>query len=147
MPSPKLRVAGLLVVIGITLSALNLWFAACRSTIPLAINSTVRGKEVRGEKHPGKDDVYLLELADGRSIQVDKDVYEVVEEQSQMRKEAWHRELGSGQRAIILAWSIDVIGLTKAMPLVVLVLVATAFAAARSTEHESRVTADPRHQD
>jgi hypothetical protein len=62
LPSLKSFVSVILLALAVVLAAGNVWFAAARSTIPLAIDAEVKRKEVRHEKHPPRDDVWILDL-------------------------------------------------------------------------------------
>jgi hypothetical protein len=71
MRLPNRIAIGLLLSLGCLFASGNIWFAAVRSTIPRTLHSLVVHKEIRREKHPGRDDVYLVELEHGQRIQVD----------------------------------------------------------------------------
>ncbi len=107
---------------GVGLAAGNLWFTAARSTIPLALDADVVKREVRAEKHPGVDDVHLLHFTDGTLRQVDQPVYAVASHGARLQKTAGSRRLhidGNGQDLI---WSRDFVGMTRAMPLAIVLL-------------------------
>lgn len=127
----KATIGGLLVVIGIVLAGANIWVVAARSTIPLAIDSQVLDLELRREKHPGKDDVCLIYLRDGRTLHVDKPVYTSIDVGDTLRKSAWSRELTCDNRAISLQWSADFKGMVAAMPAILAMMLLTAVLVAR----------------
>ncbi len=104
------------------LAVANIWYTAARSTIPLALDTTVLNKEVRREKHAGKDDVFLLELEGLGQIQVDREVYENTAIGETLRKESHSMELRHGDKAVILQWSRDYQGMLAAMPLCMIAL-------------------------
>jgi hypothetical protein len=122
----KVAQLGLLVAIAVALAALNVWIAAQRSTIPLQLDARVTSREVRREKHPGKDDVHLLHLEPFHALHVDGDVYASVTDGDRLRKEAWSRTLQVNDKTLPLVWSRDARGMLVAMPLVLLILLATA---------------------
>lgn len=126
MPSPRLfTIAGLLAA-AVALALGNVWFTAARSTIPLALHGVVKAKEVRREKHPGHDDVFLLALDSGRSLQVDAAVYQAVTKGESLSKSPWSEQLVHGHRTLALAWSADARGMFAAMPATILVMLALA---------------------
>jgi hypothetical protein len=115
-----------LLLIGALLAVGNVWIAAKRSTIPLELHEAVAKKEVRREKHPDHDDVHLLCFQSGRVLEVDRQVFEAVHEGERIEKSVWARELRHGAHALQLFWSRDYQGMTRAMPMVVLILGITA---------------------
>lgn len=112
--------------IGLLLCAANVWFAARRSLIPLEIAAVVRVKELRPEKHPGIDDVCLLELSEDGWYQVDRDVFEAVNDGDRIRKAAWARELRRADETVSLSWSTDAAGIVWCMPSTLAILSAMA---------------------
>jgi hypothetical protein len=78
MPWRKVILIILLFALAALLAGANTWFTAARSTIPLALDTKVLSKEIRREKHEGKDDVCLLELEGLGQIQVDREIYDSV---------------------------------------------------------------------
>jgi hypothetical protein len=124
--SPRVWCAVELLTIGAALAAGNLWFTAARSTIPLGIDGTVMGKEVRREKHPPHDSVFLLKLDGGYLVHVDAPVYEAVQTGERIAKTDWSRELKHGSQTLTLGWSPDFHGMRWAMPVVILIMLAAA---------------------
>lgn len=125
MHSPRVvNIAGLL-VLALILAGANLWFAAVRSTIPVVLDDLVVEEEVRAEKHPGVDDVYLLTLERTGMQQVDKLVYDQVKKGDRLIKRAWEPQLMAGPRIVRLAWSADARGLAVVMPAVLFVVAGT----------------------
>lgn len=120
-----------LLLIGVLLAAGNVWIAAKRSAIPLELHETVAKKEVRREKHPGHDDVHLLYFQSGRVLEVDRQVFEAVHDGERIEKSVWTRELRHGAHASQLFWSRDFQGMTRAMPIAVLILGITALCVQR----------------
>ncbi len=119
-----------LLLVGALLATGNLWCAARRSTVPLALDVCVTGKRVLTEKHPGSDDVYMLDTEDGSALQVDQQVFLAVTKGSRLRKAAWSTRLEHNGQAIQLAYSRDYDGLTKVM-LVALAAIAGTLLTAR----------------
>lgn len=124
---------------GIAFATGNLWFAAARSMIPLALNARIFTKERLPEKHKGVDDVYLLKVAGGKTLQVDQAVYEAVDEGESLQKSAWSTELQLDAERIELRWSPDMKGMSWVMPLATVLLVWLALIGSRRTQVESRL--------
>ncbi|MCE9527015.1 MAG: hypothetical protein K8R36_13275 [Planctomycetales bacterium] len=114
----------LLLSLAALLAVANTWYTAVRSTIPLALDTTVLRKEVRREKHEGKDDVFLLELKGLGQIQVDREIYESTAIGETLKKERHSTELRHGDQALILHGSRDYQGMLAAMPLCMVALAA-----------------------
>lgn len=129
MPSPKSIAAVLLLTLGLGLAGANVWFTAARSTIPLRLEGTVTNTEVRREKHPGRDDVFLIKLQSQPAIQVDEPVYRAMAIGQRVAKPRWSRQLRIDDRTLPLAWSRDCGGMIASMPMVLLVLAGTMAAA------------------
>ena len=123
MQCSKKTASTVLLLGGIVLAVSNLWFTAVRSTIPLSIDDRIVSKQKRLEKLPGVDDVYLLTLTQGRTIQVDERVYDFVTESSNVRKVAWAAQLHSGEQNLELEWSRDFRRMMVIMPAVLVTLV------------------------
>ena len=123
-----------LLAIAAVLAAGNVWFAAVRSTIPLQLDSVVAGKEVRHEKHPPKDDVCLLDLGEQGTIHVDQAVFDAVALGDRLAKARWSSVLSVNGRSVEFAWSGDVRGMVRAMPLMWSVLLAATIWACRLAE-------------
>lgn len=105
------------------LAAANIWFTAARSTIPLRLEGIVARKETRHEKHPPRDDVWLLDLRPGGVVQVDETVFDQVAAGDELRKDRWSRRLLCNERPVDLKWSADFYGMLWAMPLSMAVIV------------------------
>jgi hypothetical protein len=120
-----------LMMMAVLFAAGNAWFAAARSTIPLSLDAVVKAKEARHEKHPPRDDVYLLALGESQSIQVDQSVFDQIEDGDRLLKDRGSRTLRCDDHTVALEWSHDARGLFYAMPLVVLMMMAISVWAAR----------------
>lgn len=103
MRSPRLLAAIGLLLTAVAITAANLWFAAARSMIPLALDDVVVERRVLAEKHAGIDDVYLLDLQHRGRLVVDKAVYDALVEGSPVRKSAWSKRPVLGEQTIDLA--------------------------------------------
>ena len=114
----------LLFTLAAVLAGVNTWFTAARSTIPLALDTKVLAKEVRREKHEGKDDVCLLTLADLGQIQVDREVYDAVNVGKSLKKQRQSKILTHDGKLLHLHWSRDHHGMLTAMPMCLGVLAA-----------------------
>lgn len=115
----------MLVAAGLAFSVGNIWVTLARSTIPVSLSGTVTDKELREEKHPGVDDVYLVTFSDGRVIQVDRSVFVAARVGAPLEKEAWSRRLRTGEQDVDLDLSTDARRMFILMPLAAaLVLVA-----------------------
>jgi len=115
----------LLLSIGVLLAAGNVWVALVRSTIPIPIEGRITLKELRQEKHPGRDDVCYLHLDSGEALHVDAPLFEAVEEGQALQKAAWSPVLLHDGSEFPLRPSRDFWGMAITMPLVLLaVLVA-----------------------
>ena len=129
MPSPKVIAAFVLLLMATLLAAGNLWFTAARSTIPLALDAIVLSKEIREEKHPPKDSVYLLRLDNHREMHVDRAVSDALSAGEQIHKDAWSHELRHDRGVLDLHWSADYRGMRWVMPGALLVMAALAVVA------------------
>jgi len=118
-----------LVLLGVLFAAGNLWFSAVRSTIPLQLNGRATHKEHRLEKTPGVDDVFLITFDNDHRIQVDAPIYEAIELNRLVRKDAWSRKLEIDGKFIDVDWSTDYYRMLWAMPLVVLLFIVLAILA------------------
>ena len=107
----------------------NVRYSAQRSMIPVAVEGVVTGLETRKEKHPGKDDVYLVRVEGGKgdiSIrQVDELVYQELNVGDQIFKLAGQRSLVINQSSLPLRFSEDFWGMVYAMPMAVVLGLAT----------------------
>ncbi len=123
----RLLNSSLLLVIFVALAAGNFLITAQRSLIPLDLDAEVLGLEMRREKHPGKDDVYLVSLSGLGTIQIDKEIAIQLKVGQQIQKERWARQLYLNGRVIPLEYSKDFLGMSKAMPLCILVAMGVLF--------------------
>ena len=95
-----------LVAAGVLFAALAGWTMVARSTIPTALDGTVTKIEVRPEKHPGVDDVWMVSI-DGEARHLDRAVAELLTEGTRVRKDAWDTRLVVGDQVRTVALSRD----------------------------------------
>lgn len=117
--------AALLLILATILAVGNLWISAARSTIPLSLDDRVEQVEIRYEKHPGKDDVYLVHLRSGRTLHMDQAVATALLPKGTIQKQPWERQAKVNDRIVNLDWSADACGMSRAMPAIMLILLAT----------------------
>ena len=127
MPSPRSITRVALVALAACLCAANVWFVSARSLIPSQLHDVVTGREIRREKHPGVDDVFLLHLQSGRCLVVDERVFQQVNQGDAIRKDAWSRLVEHNGPIAALTWSSDAGRMLWTMPLVLLVFLVAAF--------------------
>lgn len=125
MPWRKVIPILLLFALAALLAGVNTWFTAARSTIPLVLDTKVLSKEVRREKHEGKDDVCLLELKGLGQMQVDRQIYESVAVGETLQKDRHSRKLRHADQVSQLGWSRDHQGMLMTMPMCLGILAAT----------------------
>lgn len=107
----------------------NLWFTLVRSTIPLELDGKVEAVEVLTEKHPGLDDVYIVQIGD-REIHVDEAVANNLRVGDQIQKNSWTYEilnLSDAGNSIRLSPSRDFWGMVKTMPVVLVAVCVVLF--------------------
>lgn len=102
MRSPRFWAAATLVVVGLAFAALAAWSLVVRSTIPIEVDGTVTGIELRHEKHPGVDDVWMVSIDGAAPRHLDRDVVSLLTEGAQVRKDAWDTTLlVDGERHVV----------------------------------------------
>jgi hypothetical protein len=82
-----------LVASGLLFAALAAWSLVERSTIPAELDGTVTAIELRHEKHPGVDDVWMVSIDDGGLRHVDAEVATLLEEGDRVQKDSWDSTL------------------------------------------------------
>lgn len=112
-----------LIAIAIFLAVGNLWVAEHRSLIPLALQDKVSDIELRHEKHPGHDDVFLVRFERTCTTHVDAEVAELLQVGDAIQKESNQRSILINSKPHSLQWSSDVRGMFVAMPALVLIIV------------------------
>jgi hypothetical protein len=115
-----LMLTGLFVVLGLG----NIIVTANRSLIPQTIDAEVALLDIKREKHPGIDDVHFVTLSTGETLHVDKAIAEELQVGMPIRKQAWEKELVTGDEHLSLEYSKDFLGMTWVMPLSFLVALA-----------------------
>ncbi len=78
---------------GVLFAALAAWTLVERSTVPSKLEGTVTAIELRHEKHPGVDDVWMVQVDDGGPRHVDSDVAALLEVGDRVQKDAWDTSL------------------------------------------------------
>lgn len=143
MPWRKVIPSLLLFALATLLAGLNAWHTATRSTVPLALDAKILSKEVRREKHEGKDDVCLLQLTGVGQIQVDREIYDAVAAGETLKKERRSHILTHGGKLLHLHWSRDHRGMLAAMPICLGILTAL-LAAVLNASRQRRKNEFPR---
>lgn len=110
--------------VGITLALGNLVTTAVRTTIPRRLDTKVVARTSGREKHPGFDDACLLTLDDGRTIQVEPEIFHAVATGDHLQKDRWDEELKINDRLLSLHSSADEQGMIRVMPLALAVILA-----------------------
>ena len=100
------------------LAALNIGVTVHRSLIPVALDGTVQRIEVRREKHPGVDDVWLVDVGQ-RRLHVDAGIAHRLPEGTTVSKPPWSATLTADGEPISLPLSGDAVGMLWVMPLTV----------------------------
>ena len=103
----------------LTFVVMNVVVTAHRSLIPVAVDGTVTAIEVRPEKHPGVDDVWLVTIGE-RRLHVDAEAAKTLTPGSRLAKAAWARTLSVDARPLRLELSRDARAMLVVMPLIVL---------------------------
>lgn len=94
----------------------NTAVAVHRSLIPIAVDGVVEEIEVREEKHPGIDDVWLLHVA-GRLLHADAEVAAQLTQGQHISKDAWDHRIEIDGASVPLGLSSDAVGMLWLMPL------------------------------
>lgn len=108
----------------VLLAVANLWVTFARSLIPNEIHGMAVGLEVRREKHPGVDDVFILHLDEGDFV-VDREVAASFEGGELIDKEAWSSDITVAGDVQHLETSSDFRRMLIAMPLVLALALVT----------------------
>lgn len=101
-----------------------------RSLIPVALEGEVTQVELRREKRPGLDDVWLAHIG-GRRIHVDAVVARAMAPGAMVSKPAWSTTLQVDGRGVGLRLSSEARNMLWVMPLTVAVVAATGIVARR----------------
>ena len=126
MPLRDLIALVMLLALAVALAAGNLLITARRSAIPLPLQGTVTRVEVRPEKHPGKDDVYLVHLESGDVVELDAELAKQLSPGATVSKGAGDRTLMVNGEAVGLYCSRDFYGMMVTMPIAMALLLAAA---------------------
>ena len=97
------------------------------------------------EHQPGVDDVYFLTFDGGRTIHVDKHVFDAVRNGEALQKDAWSRKLQHAGQTLTAKWSVDAARMLLVMPAVLAVLAALTITATKpGRENEGDPKCHPR---
>ena len=118
MHSRDVRAAAVLLGAAVLFALIGIGAAVNRSLIPRSVEATVDRVEVRREKRPGVDDVWLIHL-DGRPVHVDRATAERLSQGQRLRKGAWDTQLTADDERIELALSADARAMLAVMTLTV----------------------------
>lgn len=88
--------------------------------IPLELNGVVSRLEIRHEKHPGIDDIYLVTIG-GRRYHVDRTVGPRLLPGAEITKRRWSKLLETSDGTVQLRASRDAYSMLVAMPVVAIV--------------------------
>lgn len=135
MPSADRTAAWGLVAAALVCALGNLWVAAERTTIPLALGFEIDGKVLLEEKHPGDDDTCLLRPRGHADLQVDRAVFDAVRVGDTISKRRFDGVLSTSHGPVALEWSRDLRGFSIVMPVALLI---AAFLAWRLTRAQRR---------
>ena len=97
---------------------LNIGATVHRSLIPVELRGRITSVEVRHEKHPGVDDVWLIGVGQ-RRLHTDAATAKQLTEGTTVAKKAWSRTLTAHGRPLPLRLSRDAVGMLWVMPLAV----------------------------
>lgn len=90
----------------------------------MALDTYVEDRWTACEKHPGRDDVWVVILPGGHGVEVDERPWRLCEKGKSIEKEAWEKTLSVNGRPVALAWSNDARGMAVVMPFGLLLLAA-----------------------
>jgi hypothetical protein len=90
-----------------------------RSLIPVALDGVIETIEVRHEKHPGVDDVWLVSVG-GRRLHVDAPTARRLAEGQRLSKTAFQRRLSVDGAVVPLRLSPDAVAMSWVMPVVLI---------------------------
>lgn len=112
-----------LVTVAVLFAVANVAVTVHRSLIPVGLDGVVESIEVREEKHPGVDDVWLVSVG-GRRVHADAGIASQLAEGERVDKARWDRRLRVDGTAMPLRLSSDATGMLWVMPVVLLALAA-----------------------
>lgn len=127
-----------LFVCGGILALVNIASTFHRSGIPLALSGRVERVDVRGEKHPGLDDVHLVTIA-GRTTHLDAGVASQLRVGDVVSKGAWSTTIATPRGQVELVLSQDFRRMAVSMPLILLLV----FVLLRQSQRLSTVYGEP----
>lgn len=119
--------AVILVLLGIGFAMANVWVTAARSLIPLELDGQVLRVETRLEKHPGLDDVHVMQIQESRGereFQFDAVLRPLLRPEIRIAKERFSHELYVNGDATHLDFSADFRGIAVTMVLATVMILA-----------------------
>ena len=128
----------MLLCLALAFAALNIAAMLGRSLIPRSLDAAVERIEVRPEKRPGVDDVWLVHL-DGRAVHVDAEIAEGLRAGDRLSKVAWSPTLRIDESTARLALSRDARGMLWVMVVTFLACVSAAMVSRRVGRERQRV--------
>ena len=126
-----------LVALTVVFAAGNVAVTVHRSLIPVAVEGMVEDVEVREEKHPGIDDVWLIHVA-GQRLHADAEIAAQLTPGQRISKNAWASRLKVGGTTVPLSLSSDAVGMLWLMPLVLALSTVVSFGVVRASAHASQ---------
>lgn len=121
-----------LTLTGVLFCALAAWAMVARSTIPWALDGTVSSIDLRHEKHPGVDDVWLIGLDGDEPRHVDRAVADLLDEGDRVHKERWDDTMTVNGRVHQVELGRDARRMLVFAPTLALVLAALALVTSRA---------------
>jgi hypothetical protein len=131
-----------LVLTGVVFAALASWSLVARSIIPAELDGTVTAIELRHEKHPGVDDVWMVSVDEGRLHHVDRDVAALLAEGDDLRKKAWDTTLVVDGKPHELSLSDDARAMLGLGPVLAVLIGALALFSSRQARELRRTGTD-----
>lgn len=110
---------GFLRLLVLLLGLSNLWTTLHRSGFPVRMEGTVSRIEIRHEKHPTWDDVYLVWLG-RRAVHLDMPIAQALRVGDRVSKRRWEFHMETPRGRLPLSVSKDFKGMAVLMPLLLL---------------------------
>lgn len=133
---PRRATAALLVLAAVLFAGLAAWSLAARSAIPLAIEGTVTDIEIRHEKHPGEDDVWLVSV-DGEQHHLGSGLAKALSVGDRLSKDRWETRLEVNGEGMALQLSDDAFAMLFFAPILALTAAVVALPGRRRGPHRS----------
>lgn len=91
-----------LLALGVALAVVGIAVPLLQTLIPRRVDGTVTRVDVRYEKHPGSDDIYVVTIGGHRPLVVHREVGRRLVEGEHVEKERFSRTLRQGDRTLRL---------------------------------------------